>query len=202
MATQINSSPIRLENEKTNRTTLSKIKSPIESHSPNLKDSDFSAIDQIVTIKPEDIVEYDVFISYNWGIKDGVAKLHQKLEEVGLTVWRDKNLVSGSTSLFEQLAKQIKQSRVFLCFLTKAYLQSDNCRKEFNYASKLKKKVIYLMIDRLSPEDIGEEIGFMMGNAIYTQCYKNPESWWKDNFDEIRDAIVFELTVSISFFIV
>ena len=41
MATQINSSPIRLENEKTNRKTLSKIKSPIESHSPNLKDSDF-----------------------------------------------------------------------------------------------------------------------------------------------------------------
>jgi hypothetical protein len=174
MTTQINSSPIRLENEKTNRKTLSKIKSPIESHSPNLKDSDFSAIDQIVTIKPEDIVEYDVFISYNWGIKAGVEKLHEKLEEVGLTVWRDKNLVSGSTSLFEQLGKQIRQSKVFLCFLTKAYLQSDNCRKEFNYASKLKKKIIYLMIDRMSPEDIGEEVGFVMGNSIYTQCYKIP----------------------------
>ena len=178
---------------------------PSSSSSPSKPiDSDvkFHALGRIIPVVTEDIVEYDVFISYNWGIKDGVAKLHQKLEEVGLTVWRDKNLVSGSTSLFEQLAKQIKQSRVFLCFLTKAYLQSDNCRKEFNYASKLKKKVIYLMIDRLSPEDIGEEIGFMMGNAIYTQCYKNPESWWKDNFDEIRDAIVFELTVSISFFIV
>ena len=193
MTTEIKSSPIKLENVKTIRKTLPKIQSPIEPHSSNLR---ASAIDRIVTVIPEDTVEYDVFISYNWGIKHGVEKLHEKLEEAGLTVWRDKNLVSGSTSLFEQLGKQIRQSKVFLCFLTKAYLQSDNCRKEFNYASKLKKKIIYLMIDRLSPEDIGEEIGFMMGNAIYTQCYKNPESWWKDNFDEIRDAILYELVVS------
>jgi hypothetical protein len=139
--------------------------------------------------------EYDAFISYNWGIKEGVAKLHDKLEEVGLRVWRDKNLVQGSTSLFEQLGKKIKQSKLFLCFLTKDYLASDNCRKEFNYAVKLKKTIIYLMIERMTSDDLGEEIGFIMGNSIYTQCYKNPTSWWKENFEEIKYAIVFELDV-------
>ena len=165
---------------------------------PHVRETKFSTLQKIATILPENLVEYDVFISYNWGIKDGVAKLHERLEGAGLTVWRDKNLVSGTTSLFEQLGKKIRQSKVFLCFLTKDYLASENCRKEFNYASKLKKKIIYLMIERLTSEDIGEEMGFIMGNALYTQCYRNPESWWKDNFDEIRDAILFELTVNIN----
>ena len=144
------------------------------------------------TNEPE---EYDAFISYNWGIKDGVAKLHDKLEESGLRVWRDKNLIQGSSSLFEQLGKKIKQSRIFLCFLTKDYLASDNCRKEFMFASKLKKTIIYLMIERLTSDEIGEEIGFVMGNSIYTQCYKNPTSWWKENFEEIKEAIISELGV-------
>jgi hypothetical protein len=150
---------------------------------------------RMTTTATNDTDEYDAFISYNWGIKEGVAKLHDKLEEVGLRVWRDKNLIQGSSSLFEQLGKKIKQSRIFLCFLTKDYLASDNCRKEFMFASKLKKTIIYLMIERLSSDDIGEEIGFVMGNSIYTQCYKNPTSWWKENFLEIKEAIIAELSV-------
>jgi len=54
------------------------------------------------------------------------------------------------------------------------------------------------MIERLTSEDIGEEMGFIMGNALYTQCYKNRDSWWKDNFDEIIDAILHELIVNIN----
>ena len=150
---------------------------------------------QPLTTTNNDTDEYDAFISYNWGIKDGVAKLHDKLEEAGLRVWRDKNLVQGSASLFEQLGKKIKQSKIFLCFLTKDYLASDNCRKEFMFASKLKKTIIYLMIERLTSDEIGEEIGFVMGNSIYTQCYKNPTSWWKENFLEIKEAIIAELSV-------
>jgi hypothetical protein len=164
-----------------------------------------STIDSLVHATPiapngdKDDDEYDAFISYNWGIKEGVAKLHDKLEEVGLRVWRDKNLIQGTASLFEQLGKKIKQSKIFLCFLTKAYLASDNCRKEFNYASKLKKKIIYLMIERMTSDEIGAEVGFIMGNSIYTQCYHNPMSWWKDNFEEIKNAIVFELNVNYAF---
>jgi hypothetical protein len=164
-----------------------------------------STIDSLVHATPivpnndNETDEYDAFISYNWGIKEGVAKLHDRLEEAGLRVWRDKNLIQGTASLFEQLGKKIKQSKIFLCFLTKAYLASDNCRKEFNYASKLKKKIIYLMIERMTSDEIGAEVGFIMGNSIYTQCYQNPTSWWKENFDEIKNAIVFELNVNLKY---
>ena len=87
--------------------------------------------------------ECDIFISYNWGIKEAVEKFHEKLEANGFRVWRDKFLKQGHQSLFEQLGKKIKESTVFLCFLTKDYVKSDNCRKELNYAAKLKKTIIY-----------------------------------------------------------
>ena len=145
--------------------------------------SKFRGKDELVTIESKERVEYDVFISYNQSIIDAVSKLHERLCVTGLTVWRDKDL------------EQIRQSKVFLCFLTQTYLESDNCRKELNYALKLKKQVVYLMIDQLCQEEIGIEFSFIE-NTKYTQCYKNPESWWKDNFNEIRDAIVYELDVS------
>ena len=146
------------------------------------------------------IEDFDVFISYNWGIKESVAKFHEKLNSIGLKVWRDKDLRQSKESLFGQLGKKIKHSRVFLCFLTKDYVSSENCCKEINYAAKLNKTIIYLMIEKMNSDDIGEEIGFIMGNAIYTQCYKNPTSWWSDNFNEIKDSIEAELRVIISTF--
>ena len=137
-----------------------------------------------------------MFISYNWGIKESVEKFHNSLEEAGFKVWRDKNLLQGKASLFAQLGKKIKQSSVFLCFLTRAYVKSDNCLKEFNYAAKLKKSIMYLMIENLPQHDeIPEEMEFIMGNALYTQCYNNPDSWWKDNFNEIKDSLKEELVV-------
>jgi hypothetical protein len=49
------------------------------------------------------------------------------------------------------------------------------------------------MIEKMSSDDIGEEIGFIMGNSIYTQCYKNPTSWWSENFEEIKNSIAIEI---------
>ena len=162
----------------------------------NMTSKSDEGIDNKKVILPEDLVKYDVFISYNWGIKESVEKFHNSLEEAGFKVWRDKNLLQGKASLFAQLGKKIKQSSVFLCFLTRAYVKSDNCLKEFNYAAKLKKSIMYLMIENLPQHDeIPEEVGFVMGNALYTQCYNNPDSWWKDNFNEIKDSLKEELVV-------
>ncbi len=55
---------------------------------------------------------FDVFISYSWGIKEGVEKFHEKLEANGFRVWRDKFLKQGHESLFEQLGKKLKESTI------------------------------------------------------------------------------------------
>ena len=144
---------------------------------------------------------YDVFISYNWGIKKEVEEFHKKLEAVGIKAWRDINLQANNQNITSQLAKQIKNSRIFLCFLTKAYSDSDMCRKEIVYADKLRKTIIFLMIERMTVNEMHEDISFIMGNKVYTQCYKKPNSWWIDDFDGIRKSIEGNLKVIFHYFL-
>ena len=58
-------------------------------------------------------------------------------------------------------ANAIKESRIFVCFITKEYYESHNCNLEIEYANTLKKKMIVLMIERLEIKDLGG-VGFII----------------------------------------
>ena len=137
--------------------------------------------------------KYDVFISYKWEIKENVEKIQQKLESVNISTWRDKNLQQNNDSLYLQLGKNIRNSQIFLCFLTKAYVKSAICIKEINFAVRIGKTIVYLMIERMTNEELTDEIAIIMGNSVYIQCYTNPKSWWDDNFEEIKSSIQLNL---------
>ena len=140
---------------------------------------------------------YDVFISYNWNIKDQVEKFHQKLESsTPLRGWRDIDL--RPTGLYGQLANQIMNSKMFLCLINKKYVESLNCRRELEFAFRISKPIIYLMIEKLDfkkPDELGNSVGFIMGDSDYTHCYKSPNSWWDDKFEEIKSSIETEKEV-------
>ena len=147
------------------------------------------------------VFQHDVFISYQWDIKKQVETIHEKLEADGkLKVWRDIHLVSNNDGLYKQLATQIEHSRIFLCFLTKKYCKSGNCLKELIFADKSKKTIIYLMIERMTTEELTNEISFIMGQSLYIQCYNSPASWWIDYFNEIKKSIETNLKVNCVFF--
>ena len=139
---------------------------------------------------------YDIFISYQWGIKEDVIKLHHKLSANGFKIWRDADLQLNNQSLNKQLADKILGSQIFLCLLTRAYCSSANCLKEINYADKSRKTIVYLLVEKLDLEEMGE-IGFIMGNSVYIQCYKNMQSWWDDDFNLIKKSLDNNLTVFI-----
>lgn len=118
--------------------------------------------------------EKDVFISYNWNIKSQVKQLDKRLSEIGLRVWLDeKELQHSDLPLTAQLARGIKESKVFICCITKDYCKSFNCNLEIEFASTLAKPTIVLMIDDLKPTDISDiqitnrrftsGIGFLIG---------------------------------------
>jgi hypothetical protein len=156
--------------------------------------------------------KYDLFISYEWGSKSEVEQFHSKLEEKdnSLRVWRDSRLKSNHESLYLQLGKQIRRSRVFLFMLTRAYTKSDMCKRELVYAAKLGKAIFCFMLEKLTQDEIGD--GFLMGNSVYKQYYKDPKSkepkkdvrhvnWFIDYFDEAYQLIKSNLNVKfISFF--
>ncbi len=151
----------------------------------------------------------DVFISYNWGVKKQVKALFDILTSSNYQVWLDENdLNSGSSALTAELAKGIKQSKVFLSCITNDYCKSNNCNLEVEYASAKKKPMIALMIDRIDPTDIDEiqitgrldetsGIGFIITPFVRINCYKNAQDWPNLNKDEIIKAIKNSLEVFI-----
>ena len=101
--------------------------------------------------------EKDVFISYNWNVKNEVKYLDKKLSESGLKVWLDeKELQTNDMPLTVQLANGIKKSKIIVCCITKEYCKSFNCNLEFEYANTLAKPTIVLMIDDLKPGEISD----------------------------------------------
>jgi hypothetical protein len=100
---------------------------------------------------------YDVFISYNWGIKAQVQKLYEVLTSLNYNVWLDESeLNAGSSPLTAELATAIRDSKVFLSCITRDYCKSYNCNLEVEYASNTKKQIIVLMIEEINPATIVE----------------------------------------------
>ena len=102
---------------------------------------------------------FDVFISYNWGIKKQVKQLYDVLKSLNYKVWMDEaELSAGSNALTSELATAIKNSKVILSCITTDYCRSFNCNLELEYASAKKKQIITLMIERIDPTKIDEII--------------------------------------------
>ena len=100
---------------------------------------------------------FDVFISYNWGIKRQVQQLYDILTSLNYKVWLDeRELNAGSNPLTAELALAIKNSKVILSCITTDYCKSFNCNLEVEYASAKKKQMIALMIERVDTTRIDE----------------------------------------------
>ena len=138
----------------------------------------------------------DIFISYQWEIKDKVEYFHEKLSSTGMIVWRDNKLRQKPEGLYEQLAENINNSKIILCFLTNAYIKSKNCYKELSCATRIGKHIIYLMIEKMNTNQLGK-VAFIMEDTLYTQCYNKPGSWWLDYFDEIKTSLKNGLEVGL-----
>jgi hypothetical protein len=85
------------------------------------------------------------------------------------------------------------------------------CKKELVYAAKLGKTIIFFMLEKMNQAEIGDEIGFILGNCVYKQFYKNPKSkepkkdvrhvdWYIDYFDEAYELIKSNLDVNLAVF--
>lgn len=114
---------------------------------------------QVVEEAPEE--EWSIFISYCWTNswnakeKDQIKKVvgseysdprrvHEMLASK-YNVWLDiERLSSGQTDgMFEQIAKGLHNSKVVIVFVSTEYARSENCKMEFQFASKsLRKPVV------------------------------------------------------------
>ena len=85
-----------------------------------------------------------IMISYNTGSRTLCLKIKENLEAFGLKVWIDVDEIHGSS--LEAMAKAVEESSCVLMCVTEKYRQSVNCQAEAQYAFKLNKHIIPIIM--------------------------------------------------------
>ncbi|XP_072051356.1 uncharacterized protein [Amphiura filiformis] len=110
-----------------------------------------------------------IMISYQWDSKPTATKLRDSLVNSGYRVWMDDTHMSGD--ILAAMAEAVEKSQVVLICMSEKYKNSQSCRTEAEYAYKLKKTVIPLLIeDGYQPDGW---LGLLQGTKLYYNFYSD-----------------------------
>ena len=87
-----------------------------------------------------------VFYSHAWADKPFVAATKHALDEYGVGAWLDTEQMQAGDALFAKISEGIDDCVVFLAFVSPAYLNSENCKKELMLATSWNKPCIFLRL--------------------------------------------------------
>lgn len=93
-------------------------------------------------------IEPYIFISYAHKDSGVVLPIIKSLNEAGFLVWYDEGIEAG-TEWPEFVAKRLYQSSVVIAFISNAALDSQNCRREINFAISKKKEMLTVYIENV-----------------------------------------------------
>ena len=93
-----------------------------------------------------------VFISYAHIDGGTVLPIIDAMKCSGINIWYDEGIEAGS-EWPEYIAEKVMHCSKFLLFISRAYLDSQNCKRELNFAISRKKDIlsVYLEDVELSP---------------------------------------------------
>ena len=100
-------------------------------------------------------------------------------------LWRENN------ANVEKTVTAIKKAKMFVCCITKSYLQSSICQKEFKYAYKLRKNIMVLFLENIKMNEICMiDIG-LSSFKFNVKCYEqsNNSEWAEANLPKIFTGI-------------
>ena len=144
-------------------------------------------------------VKKDLFISYAWSnTSQLVQSIAKKLESnYDFKVWIDQNeMVSGKT-LHENIQNGINNSELMLAFVTRAYCESHNCQLEIQYGNRIKKKILYIILERLGDVSrLPNVMGVLLAENICFNAYGDEwnaqnihNEWTERSLDRLVQAI-------------
>jgi hypothetical protein len=124
-----------------------------------------------------------IMISYNSASRELCLKVKSELEKRGFKVWMDVSDLHGSS--LESMANAIENSVCMLMCVTEKYRKSVNCQAEAQYAFKLSKAIIPLIMQK-GYENVSGWIGIIMGDKIFV-------NFTKYDYDECIRRLVHEV---------
>ncbi|CAF0894381.1 unnamed protein product [Brachionus calyciflorus] len=110
-----------------------------------------------------------VMISYNSKTRDLCMKIKSRLEINGHKVWIDIGNIHGSS--LDSMAKAVEESYCVLICITEKYRQSIYCQSEAQYAYKLNKPIIPLIMQK-DYENVKGWLGIVISDKIFVNFMK------------------------------
>lgn len=108
-----------------------------------------------------------VFISYAHLNSQQVLPCIQAMKRCGIQVWFDEGIAAGS-EWPEYIAEKVVGCSKFVLFVSQAYLNSQNCKRELNFAISRKKEILSIFL-----EDVALSPGMEMQLGTYQSVYKS-----------------------------
>ena len=131
--------------------------------------------------KPYKGDENYIFISYSHRNIKEVLEFIEVLQNNGYNVWYDEGIDPGA-EWDENIAKHIEGCAYFIAFVTKEYIDSQNCRDELSFARDLDKERLLIYA-----EDVDLPKGMQMRlnrlQAIYKHKYADPKEFYNKVFE-------------------
>ncbi|MBR5498497.1 MAG: TIR domain-containing protein [Clostridia bacterium] len=107
-----------------------------------------------------------IFISYAHKDDAVVMNILRRMKEYGLNLWYDNGIEAGSEwPTF--IANQLKGSACFLALMSKNYIDSKNCRREFNFADMNNIPTLVAFIENFTIEDNGMAMQVALNQCIF-----------------------------------
>lgn len=126
-----------------------------------------------------------IMISYNHASKETCLKIKQELESRGHKVWIDVEQIYGSS--LEAMAKAVENCSVFLMCVSEKYFQSPNCRLEAEYAIRLRKPIVPLIMEQ-GYNPLGW-LGMIMGDKMYYKFAPPGQEKFEESFPSLMNDI-------------
>jgi hypothetical protein len=131
-----------------------------------------------------------LFVSYSHSNKEIVHKIADELTKINYKIWIDRDLCEGHM-LFADIQKGIENSHIVICFISKNYCNSENCKDEIFHARNKKKKILPIMLDDyFKVEQEGIQLMISRINSFY--AFKQPGTfspWNNNHFEKLKETI-------------
>jgi len=108
-----------------------------------------------------------VFISYAHADSEAVLSIIDAMQKSGINLWYDNGIEAGS-EWPEYIAQKVNSCTKFVSFISKAYLASQNCKRELNFAISKKKELLSVYL-----EDVELSLGMEMQLGTYQAIFRN-----------------------------
>lgn len=138
-----------------------------------------------------------IFFSFESTIQNKVNSLKEKLENDRKFISSNNLKINLQTNNENTIFDSIKCSNLLVCLLTHKYCQSREHVKLIEYSTRIRKRIVYIILETFENEHDMFEIEPLVQESMYViQCLQNThENDWTD-FDNIKSTLETILNVN------